>query len=637
MASKASTDAAAAKNTGFVKSYFRNGILGNLKILIIITALNLLSFPVALATLTFDMYQYQKAQHAASEYYYYYSGNSEWFMVLAVLFTGAAVLSGIIIALNNFSYLYKKQNVDMYLSLPLKNSQRFLCDYFSGLVCYILPFLLSGILTLTISFASMALVTDMAKPIEGDIYLPGLIIRCYLGGAVIMIMLYTLTVLVSTICGSLFETVFYTVVINGLIPGVIAIVVLVLFGNAFGLVYWDYIIPPLSKTSPLGALIGFVMYAEDFDDAYVLSVSFIAGYCLILLVVSALYAAVAYLLYRRRKAEDVSKPFVYNIFYYAIMACIMLSLSAFIVVEDDFAVPLIIFMAVVYLVFEVINKRGFKKFKYSLLRCVITIVACIGISMVCSATNGFGISYRVPDANSVKSVSITYMGPEDIVFTYTDTSINKSNSITLSDRETIENVITAHKNTIDKYDNYGDYNDRWYNYYWYDQETRHVVLTYHLKNGTSFTRQYDMTVDELYYLNYVCLDSDYEKEVRRILEQQMARSYEIYVSGYSSSGQQRIYRDDDEAFYKKFTKDIAAAYAKDLAGRSITEMYNELTHKSRPVAEMWIGYRQHDIYRGDKNVIEVLGEYGIDVYKLSAQNEYIYDDIELYEEIAYYE
>lgn len=632
MASKASTDTAVVKNTGFVKSYFRNGVLSNLKILIIITALNLLSFPVALATLTYDMYV--EAQHATSEYYY--SGNSEWFMVLAVLFTGAAVLSGIIIALNNFSYLYKKQNVDMYLSLPLKNSQRFLCDYFSGLVCYILPFLLSGIITLTISFASMALVTDMAKPIEGDIYLPGLIIRCYLGGAVVMIMLYTLTVLVSTICGSLFETVFYTIVINGLIPGIIAIVVLVLFGGAFGLVYLDYITPLLSKTSPLGAIIGYVLYAESYDEAQVLSVSFIAGYCLMLLIVSALYATAAYLLYRKRKAEDVSKPFVYNIFYYVIMTCIMLSLSAFIVVEDDFAVPLIIFMAVVYLIFEVINKRGFKKFKYSLLRCVITIVACVGISMVCSATNGFGISYRVPETKNVKSVSITYMGPETIVYSYIETSLNKSNSITLSDRETIENVITAHKSIIDKYDKYGDYDDRWYTDYW-DQKTMHVVMTYHLKNGTSFTRQYDMTLDELYYLNYVCLDSDYEKEVRRIIEQQAARADEIYVNSRSGSSQHRIYKEDDRELYKKAAKDIAAAYAKDLASRDITEMYNELTENSVPVAQLWIGYRHLDIYKYDKNVIDALREYGIDVNKMYSMDHLYYDieDIELADDIVY--
>ena len=58
------------------------------------------------------------------------------FILISIFCLAAAVLCGIIIAVNNFSYLYKKSQVDMIYSLPIKKKFKFLSDYASGLVIY---------------------------------------------------------------------------------------------------------------------------------------------------------------------------------------------------------------------------------------------------------------------------------------------------------------------------------------------------------------------------------------------------------------------------------------------------------------------------------------------------------------------
>ena len=71
----------------------------------------------------------------------------EIYAVIGVISTAIAILSGIVVAISNFSYLYKKTQVDMSLSLPMTVRGRFISDFVSGLITYLVPYIAVQILT----------------------------------------------------------------------------------------------------------------------------------------------------------------------------------------------------------------------------------------------------------------------------------------------------------------------------------------------------------------------------------------------------------------------------------------------------------------------------------------------------------
>lgn len=586
------------KRLSFIKPYLKNSFLSNLKILVVITILDLLSFPLTLISMTYDIKTSVKGQEDISVI-------TMFFFVMAIAFTALTVLAGIIIVMNNFSYLYKKQNTDMYLALPLKTSQRFLCDYFSGLVMYLAPFLLSGGITAIVSVVTRALLPSMREEIYG-LNFTEMIIRAYLMVAAAMVMFYTLSVLVSAICGSIFETIMYNIMINGIIPMLIVVLTVVIYSGTFGINMMNIMLPILLRTSPLGAAIGFCLKMDDFNTAegnLFFDGSEAAGLVLWLLAVTAVYGAAAYLLYRKRKAEDVSKPFVYKAFYYVFMAALMLGMTVFMLIDEDLILPLVVAMVVVYLIFEVVNNRGFKKFWVSLIRCAVTVAACITFTFVCKYTEGFGVSKRVPDANDVKSVSINYIP------SLADETPDEQ--ITFTDEESVKAVIEAHRSLIDKYNDLDRSFLSFDGHYYYG--TYDVEISYALKGGETMERVYSLTSDEIFILNKLVEAPDFEKKFLDNIFSTEECDYPLEISNIVNS---EYYLESLEYNYltrghQDYEMEIMAEYAKDLAARTVDQIN---TPTEQPIAMINIHYYRYYIYPSDKNVIAKLDEMGIKLY-----------------------
>ena len=68
-----------------------------------------------------------------------------------ILFIGAGI-----VAILGFRYLYSRKMVDLYHALPVKRSRLFLITYINGLLIWLVPMLLSVLLTLIIMFANLA-------------------------------------------------------------------------------------------------------------------------------------------------------------------------------------------------------------------------------------------------------------------------------------------------------------------------------------------------------------------------------------------------------------------------------------------------------------------------------------------------
>ncbi len=126
------------------------------------------------------------------------------FAIIGVLCTAIALLCGFIIALNTFEYLYKKSKVDMIYSLPLNNRQRFLSDYLAGLFTYIVPYIVSIILSLIVHGLGYIAFSKWAEFTQ-DNQVTKYVVELSIYALLVMIMFYTITVMVTCCCGSMFE------------------------------------------------------------------------------------------------------------------------------------------------------------------------------------------------------------------------------------------------------------------------------------------------------------------------------------------------------------------------------------------------------------------------------------------------
>lgn len=612
--------ASTKKSPSAFSHYFFNGIRRNFKISVVILFLHLLAFPVAIISLTY--YTYMENRYNDSTFG---MEMTSFFAVMAVIFTAMGVLAGIVISLNNFSYLNRKQNVDMYYAFPLNTRQRFIADYFSGLVCYIVPFLAGMAATAAVCAVSEQIVPQWKNAYE-FMSLVGFVARCCVLCVVAMIMFYTLSVLVEAICGSFFETIFYTVVINGLIPGIIAIISVVIYGNAYGIDVFDVMLPPLAKTSPIGAAIAYGVYTEALEmEAF--HWGFVLKFCGWLILFTAIYFAAAYFLYSKRKAEDVSKPFVFRFFYFVIISCITLCIASLATANEEFYLPVAIFAVVVYLIFEVVTNRGFKKFKYSLIRCFATVAACLGLVVISNVTDGFGLAYSVPDPSEIKSVSVNFTTNGEI-FEYDSYLSDSENMITLKDKKSIEAVINAQQSALDKYKRFG-YDGVYFS------NGQYISIQYQTVTGNVIKRNYWFGPDEMRYLYELQDDPDYASQVVEAFRKQIFK-----YGGYSNitvdtSVTKELFTiyegsPDTESRYKKIVNEILDALEKDIS----EETSEQIMHPaSLPLAYLYLGYGSLDIdiMPYYSNTIEVISKYGFDLSSQSINKQIENPDADIVE------
>ncbi|MDE7278676.1 MAG: hypothetical protein K2N26_02990, partial [Oscillospiraceae bacterium] len=377
----------------------------------------------------------------------------------------------------------------MKLSLPMTASQRFFSNYLSGLFTYIAPFLGAQVVSLIFlgyGFLFMEGRTfyheyfDQNGELVRTPYIcdyfsqaaPALF-KLIVCGVLAMLMLYTVTVLITVCCGSKFESIAYTILINGLIPLTIVCVTLSIFDNLYGI---DPEVPMckiISYTSVAGAIFVASEWAMGETLFYGTEAWMNYGvWALVYLLIIAAIGALAFFLYRKRRAEQVSKPFVFKLAYYITITCAMFCMVSLLITDSTLGViPSVIITAVVYMIFEVVTNRGFKLFWLSILKYAVTFLAAFGVIVVGNKTDGFGAVSRIPSSASVISVEVggfALSGAYNI-FDYMSgwyTSVYDAENgddfyfggiydpIVFTEKENIDIILDAHKAMIDFYDKY---------------------------------------------------------------------------------------------------------------------------------------------------------------------------------------
>lgn len=174
--------------------------------------------------------------------------NADNFMVLVL-----ALILGTIFAFWQFEYLYHKDKVDFYHSLPVKREMLFWAKYISGVIAFVVPYVICCVLGLGIlsaaGFSSMSVVKGMIL---------GIIVNI-LG----YLLCYSATILAICLTGNLFSGVLAICTLQGY--GMVLYLVVAELTSTYSKTYmtsYDSLEKLYTYTSPLG------MYSELRKNTY---------------------------------------------------------------------------------------------------------------------------------------------------------------------------------------------------------------------------------------------------------------------------------------------------------------------------------------------------------------------------------
>ena len=487
------------KKKSFFSVRLKSRFSQDMKLLITNMVFQLLCLPVLMGVLLREMYIDENNIPGGSE--------SLPFVIIAVISLMLSISLGFVIPMMNFRYLYNKSLVDMNYSLPLSNRQRFFADYISGLVVYIVP-LLVGIAIAAIELLIGSAFIDMHEFFD---YIP-LVLKITSIAILGMIMQYSLAVFAISFAGSTFEALFSIAAVNIMIPSFISltwenIVKAAHFGLDSSSIVKNF---TFFTTSPAG-IFGYIIYFLNISERSPYDVlidgkerlplfvnSSYSGFMLRALLFTAFIVMVTYLLYKHRKAEDVSKPYVYKGFYYAIMSVTIYCIVSLMNMTDfsNRLIAALIISGIIWFVMEVIRRRGFRRFWTAVVGFAAASAAVIGVIKVIDVTNGLGRAKYVPSVSSVTDMEINLSGRNEVL------DVKKR---FLSDKQLIGDIVEFNREIVDrhfhhdKYEyelseiKYGEENKHPYQYtpdpyYSYDGEW--IKITYYTRSGAAIVRRY---------------------------------------------------------------------------------------------------------------------------------------------------
>lgn len=624
-----------AKTNPFRQNFLEQ-LIRNKKITIMIFILHLTAAPLVFINVIANFFNKE------------YAEPDDLLIALACISTALAALAGIVIAINTFDHLCKRSRVDMCLSLPMSTNQKFFSDFLGGLAAYIAPFFAAEIIGLLITGLGFILCEGKTYvvykyPITFEFFKPMMpfYIQLIIGGAFIMLMVYTLTVLVMSCCGSLFECIFYTAAANGIIPAMIACFTYLTIGDIYGVDFENSFIKAISTTSPGGGVFGLLYVFEEFGGYDATSEEWKEFFFWLIpfMLVTAVMLAGAFLIYRQRRAEQVGRPFAFRLFYHIIAFCVIFCLISLFDGAGELSVGAFITCAVIYMIMEVVANRGFKRIWLTGIRFVGMVAAVLIISTVSEATDGFGTLYRVPSAGNVSSITIdSYRGQmEDYPIEFT-----------VKSPENIQRIIDIHKGELERYRTY--YHDNYSNNYVRDYGTDYecsaqritcgaIKIEYHLKTGGKLCRTYSICLDEYLKLLEVERTDEYKTALAEFLSERVTAQFDnlkayrdMNVAYYNSNpaiSVSKLYTQDKDYKLQNIPADFGDKLAAALYADIMEETDEEFYRASAPKFHILIDGMEVTVYPHYKNTVSYLAsldmlpekEYNMSSLKRAISNE----------------
>lgn len=391
---------------------------------------------------------------------------------------------GLLLAAATFDFLFTARGTGLMASLPVRREGAFLSCYAAGVVM-----LLS-------SDVLIALITLIVEAANGAVHLPSLLMWL----AVLSmegLLFYSIAVFCAMLTGHILVLPCLYLLFNvgvALLQALVAqMLSLFVFGLSYGTSSWG-----VEILSPIIAIVRDtdVVYTDLYlgNDAVGSSAVglrgwwTIGGWC----IAGLLLAVCALLLYRRRRMESagdtVAIPVLRPVLKYIVTAfcalgfpicmCYLILGSRAVSSFPLFLALTVVGVAIGYYASEMIIRKSFRVFRGRWKGVVIT--AVLFCALLCAAKfDFFGYERRVPDADSVASVTVGDYEPSEF-----------------RSAENIESVCELHRSIVANKALHKDC-----------RSTQRVDFQYTLKNGKTLSRSYYIADDESQYTE----DSDLRK------------------------------------------------------------------------------------------------------------------------------
>lgn len=578
-------------------SYFLFRAGKNKVIWIILTVLNLMGFPLMFTSANLI-----------------YRANDDRFddlmgaiAVIGVLSLIIAVIISLFVVYSAFDYLTNKVLSDMVYSTPITNNKRFLADWFSGLFTAVSPFVIG------IAIGYIPAMFMRGKVVSAGEF--GEIMSLYSQLAVAMIialiMAYSIGAFVTMCCGAKLEAIGYSIMLHGLIPTSIFVTVFSAFRyftNSSLAPVDDICLKLIAPTSPFGILTNLITSTSDnyYDDGlavqtnvgYVKIFSFAFLFTTILIIV--LLFGLTMFLNTKRKAEKCGNPFVFKGLYYTCMSLFVYCAVLISVANRDKAITIVLISmtCIVYMLFEVLKNRGFKRIWVGAVRLAVTLAVATALSFAVVAI-GTMVNSRVPKVDEVQSVTIDYIVPScrsDFI------------SVEITDKETISKFLEIHQNKVDELnentdeENVYDFGSGYYSY----QIQENVV--YKLNSGLTMKRCFGLSYYEAIELKDILSSQQYKQAlINKLKKLSIPNGSCIMLSDFNRFGDTRT-RIDASVFMQAYIKDLENINPKELQMPS-----------KQPICDFSISssderrydlYRFYPIYADFTNSIELIKSLG---------------------------
>jgi hypothetical protein len=459
--------------------------------------------------------------------------NNQVFVHIIIICT--AVLIGLI----NFNYLFKKNRVNVYMSLGMTRKKQFLSRYFAGVIMLlpqiVIPMLFGVAFNLLAYGSSVVLVSAFFYYIFGYF--------------VLGFIAYNVAVLLCTLSGTLLESAAFTAIILAaptmILSGFNFIMQNFLLGNIYNTTYTNGYAVSKSLVSCL-KLFNPILFFYDNSEKYIcfpymqasqtiaigkVQLFSISNLPVILWAIAGIALAMLSLkLYEKRQAEIagfIGQNKVLGSICTAVLTFFvfsMITLSA----QNGLNNALVLILAglgavVAYTACEFLLKQSLKLVLKGAVKLPMHLAICFIIFAVI-ATGFLGYSTRIPDINDVKSAVISYKGAPDYIpqitadFSSSDGfSDYMANNLIFTSKKDIETVEKLHKAVISagkkEFTTNSKIADPTKIYVRSD-----IKIDYTLKNGSKMTRYYDRTTldvlsqmlildytDELHKVTAACL------------------------------------------------------------------------------------------------------------------------------------
>ena len=427
----------------------------------------------------------------------------------------------VLISILLFKYTNEEKSSSFIHGLPISKRKLYITNILTGIVMYVIPFLLNVIIILLLNIGEMGKYLQFADIMKWF----GV---CMLYNTIF----FAFATFIGTFCASKISHGILTYILMYAPVGILVLTSAFIEDILYGFKGFSNNLEEFTK-------LPFIKIIEDFREmsSYYLSqtIEFETSTIIIYITSIIVMLVLGYFIYKKRKLE-ITKEFIAFkgirsfVKYAATFLVNLLSYMYFydIIGEHNIRTLLASFIItlIAYLIIEMILKKTYKVFK-SIIGFIVYAVI-ITITFVILNTGVFGYETRIPKAENVEEVSFKV----------------RNETINFKEKQNIENIINFQQKLVaEKKKGYTEY-----------------TLEYKLKDGRKITRKYDIN-NSLYKeeLNKILTSNEYyEEKIKQIEDVQKIKRINVNISYKQqySTKTIRIKESDMSDFIENLIKDI---------------------------------------------------------------------------------